>query len=75
MGTPHRDKAVEHAAVALLETRLCELGQPTGDGLPLRQREREAAALTRRRGDPARSRDLIPHDLGDPAQRAADGIQ
>ena len=50
-------------------------GQAAGDGLPLRQRQCETGPLARRRGDPACPRHLIPHDLGDPAQRTTDGIQ
>ena len=33
------------------------------------------ARRARRRGDPARSGYFIPHDMGDPAQRVANGIQ
>ena len=40
----------------------------------LRGRQRETGTLARRRGDPAGPRHLIPHDLGDPAQRATDSI-
>ena len=50
-------------------------GQAAGDDLPLGQREREAGAVARRRGDAACPGHFIPHDMGDPAQRAANGIQ
>ena len=50
-------------------------GEAAGDGLPFRQREREAGTLACRRRDTACPRDFIPHDMSDPPKGATNGIQ
>ena len=69
----HRRRGPAQLAADLSHRR--PAGQAAGDGFPLRQRQCETGPLARRRGDPACPRHLIPHDLGDPAQRTTDGIQ
>ena len=74
-GTHQCHRATGPAQLAADLSHRRPAGQAPGDGLPLRQRQRETGPLASRRGDPACPRHLIPHDLGDPAQRPTDGIQ
>ena len=61
-----------HARLSIV--RQCRLVSVAPLVVLLRGRQRETGTLARRRGDPAGPRHLIPHDLGDPAQRATDSI-
>ena len=69
----HGRRGPAHLAADVSQPRAAS--QAAGNGLPLHQRQREATALARRRRNPARPGHFIPHDMGDPPQRAANGIQ